>query len=237
MLGVPNRQWFDFFNAWAFDGVNDFVSVPDSATLDFGAGNFSISTWVRLNNTGSNQDFLVKRGLSGAGWYCRISAAGALAFVVAASSAFRQLDTPNGVFAYGIWQHVVFVRNGSVLNDWAIYVNGVNVRSLTASTDPGLIVDNAQPLRIMSNASGAWSSGRMDETTLYNKALTPAEVAFLYNAGNGNAPHPSMLANLAARWRFDTAVRSAFQYALDDSSGNGNNGTSSGISVSPLVPH
>ena len=35
-------------NAITFDGVNDFVSVPDNATLDLG-GTGTIETWVRLN--------------------------------------------------------------------------------------------------------------------------------------------------------------------------------------------
>jgi hypothetical protein len=236
LLSVPPP--FAFINAWQFDGVNDFVSVPSAASLNFGAGNFSVSTWLRLTNTGFNQDFIVKRlNSGGAGWYCRINQLGGAFFVVANASTFRQLDSPNGSFTYGVWQHVVFIRNGATLNDWAIYVNGVNVRSLSANTDPGMIVDNAQPLRLMSNHSGAWCKGLMDETTLYNRALTPTEVATLYNGGAGGFPPTSAMANLVARYSFDSAAPSGSNFILIDSSGNSNNGTSSGISVSPLVPH
>jgi hypothetical protein len=77
----------------------------------------------------------------------------------------------------------------------------------------------------------------MDETTFYNRALTPAEVAFLYNSGNGNYPPTTALANLVARYRCDTTAPSGPNFILNDSSGNGNHGTSSGISVSPLVVH
>jgi hypothetical protein len=77
----------------------------------------------------------------------------------------------------------------------------------------------------------------MDETTLYNRALNATEVTYLYNAGNGNAPHPSMLTNLVAHYNFNTANSSGPNFILNDSSVNNNNGTSSGISISPLVPH
>jgi hypothetical protein len=77
----------------------------------------------------------------------------------------------------------------------------------------------------------------MDETLIYNRALTPTEVATLYNGGAGNFPPPSAMANLVARYTFDTAAPSGPNFILIDSSGNSNNGTSSGISVSPLVPH
>jgi sialidase-1 len=228
---------FRFGNAWQFDGVNDFVSVPDAASLNFGAGNFSVSTWVRLNNTGLAQSIVAKRVGSGAGWFCFINQLGAAFLTVSNALISRQLSTANGVFAFGVWQHLVFIRNGGTLNDWAIYVNGVNVRSLSANTDPGLIIDNAQPLRLMSNNSGDWCSGSMDETLIYNRALTPTEVATLYNGGAGGFPPASAMGNLVARYSFDSADPIGPNFILIDSSGNNNNGTSSGISVSPLVPH
>jgi sialidase-1 len=228
---------FRFGNAWNFDGVNDLVNVPNTASLNFGAGNFSVSTWVRLNNTGFSQSIFAKRGGFGAGWYCLINQLGAVFFFIANAVTFRELSTANGVIAFGVWQHLVFIRNGGTLNDWAIYVNGVNVRSLSANTDPGMIVDNPQPLRLMSNHSGAWCKGLMDETTLYNKALTPTEVATLYNGGAGGFPPTSAMANLVARYSFDSAAPSGSNFILNDSSVNNNNGTSSGISISPLVPH
>ena len=228
---------FVFNNAWTFDGVNDTVLVPDAASLDFGTGDFCISTWVQLINTGLNQDFIVKRSGSGAGYYCRLDQVGRLSFVVAGAATFTQLNTVSGVFTSGVWQHLVFIRKGTVLNDWGIYVNGVNKRVASTVIVPLHDVNNAVPLRIMSNNSGAASNGRMDETTFYNKALSPAEVAFLYNGGLGNLPPSTALANLVARYDFNSATGVLPNPILLDSSGNGNNGTGQNFLVSPLVLH
>jgi len=52
-----------FGQALSFDGTNDYVSVDDSASLNFGTGDFTIGAWIKLTNTNhlvSTTGYLIK---------------------------------------------------------------------------------------------------------------------------------------------------------------------------------
>jgi len=60
-------------NAFALDGKDDFIEVPDSNSPRFGAQNFTISFWVRFRSTHGEQvlmeDWIETKALSGPkGW-------------------------------------------------------------------------------------------------------------------------------------------------------------------------
>ena len=48
-------------SAFRFDGIDDFVEVPDSPSLNIGAGDFSIEAWIRMDYTGGLQTIMDKR--------------------------------------------------------------------------------------------------------------------------------------------------------------------------------
>ncbi len=81
----------------------------------------------------------------------------------------------------GVWHHIVAVYNGA--NKY-IYLDGVQDATVAAT---GAITANATALRIAENAqaTGRYWAGWIDEVSLYNVALTPAEVLDHYNAGKG----------------------------------------------------
>jgi hypothetical protein len=228
---------FRFGIAWQWDGVNDWGQALNSPSLNFGTGNFSIATWLLLTTPAPIAcDFINKYG-SLTGYFIRVEGTNGLQFAIGNGATFRSLSAPASSFVRGVWQHIGVVRNGGTLNNWGLYLNGVNIRSATPGTDPSLNTTGLQNLRMMQGTVGGFYGGRLDETQFYNRALTAAEMRYLYNAGNGNTPHPSMLANLAARWSFDTAAGVLPNPTTPDLSGNGNTLTGQNISVSPLVPH
>lgn len=46
-------------NCLKFDGVNDYVEVPSSSSLNFGTGDFTISLWV--NSTLTSDGILIEK--------------------------------------------------------------------------------------------------------------------------------------------------------------------------------
>src|ERR1041385_2767981 len=78
----------------------------------------------------------------------------------------------------GVWYHVALVYDGSALRG---YVNGVQDGSLSVT---GSVGTSSNSTRIGINPSGsAKFRGAIDELTLYNQALTAAEVLELYQGG------------------------------------------------------
>jgi hypothetical protein len=237
--GIIRRPPFAFVNAWAFDGVNDQVQVPNSPSLAMlgNAGTWSISIWSRINaiQTGTRA-ILSKRNTSGARrglLFTQADGTFGIRYQVSLNDGVvlaLLLGSPYTASNIGQWRHHVIVRNGSALQLWE---NGV----LVASTTVAAAADNTAPLVFGDWEGIRFCNTRLDECQVYNKALTPTERAAIYNGGIGNAPPASALPNLVARYRCDTAAPSGPNFTLNDSSGNANHGTSSGISVSPLVPH
>jgi hypothetical protein len=187
--------------AFSFDGANDFVNVPDAASLH--VQTFTIDAWVNPTDLTQDRAILIKAALSTGGndfaYGLRVlnggqaegritDAAGASASVVSALA----LSTD-------VFQHIALTYDGAIMK---LYVNGV-LDGTTATTLTPLT--NVNPVTI-----GAWQSvslgviqhwaGRIDEVEIFDRALTATEVGNIYNAGSaGNCkpctpPPPDMAA-------------------------------------------
>lgn len=155
------------------DGVNDIVTVPDSATLDI-TGSITMSIWIK--STGSN-------GYSGL--FNKTSGLTGYQLGLAASVGIRG-DLYNGVTYIspghttpvldGKWHHVVETYDGTTAK---IYVDGVAGSNLVGS---GFLTVNAASLVIGSDicCGGRLFNGSIDEARVFAKALTASEVGRLY---------------------------------------------------------
>src|SRR5262249_6365067 len=74
------------------------------------------------------------------------------------------------------WYHVAVIYDGSALK---MYVNGILDGSVAAT---GAIVTGPQPLTIGGQQSGWFFNGRVDELSVYNRALSSAEVQSIVSA-------------------------------------------------------
>lgn len=61
-----------------FNGTNDYLSVPDSADFDFGAGIFAISFWFKTNSLAANPVMLAQLTDSVRYWKIQLTAANGL---------------------------------------------------------------------------------------------------------------------------------------------------------------
>jgi hypothetical protein len=155
----------------SFDGVNDSVTVADSASLDLTSG-MTLEAWVRPSSTGWPYRTVLMKEQSGN-----------LAYALYVTDATRPLSTAilGGVerIAQGAtaltantWVHLASTYDGANLR---LYVNGTLVTT-TAAT--GAITVSSGALRIGANSIWAEEAfaGLVDEVRVYNRALTAAEV-------------------------------------------------------------
>lgn len=244
---TPPMPFFEFLNAWLFDGVNDHALAINSPSLNFGTGDFSISMWVYAATpiSGGAQRLLAKfediPGRTGYDIYLRASTGYVLTFNVMDGNVGANFGPIYSQLPPNTWTHLVFVKETQDPLNWKCYRNGVLDAPL-GYNGTGLLtgpIDNTRDLYLCehSPAIGQEFNGRVDETTIYNRGLTADEASYLYNNGNGNAPRTNMETNLVARWSFDEANGSLPAPSTPDLSGNGNTLIGQNFAASPLVPH
>lgn len=161
-----------------FDGSTGYVAVPNAAALNFGTGDFSISFWTEHLNTNFSQ-IMGKHSYAAPGWLVYYSAdEGWKLYLNADASPTTVLA---GGVADGTWKHVAFTvdRYGVGYG----YVNGIRSPFTVMLTSGDLDVVN--DFNIGANPGVNFFAGSLDDLRIYKKALSEAEVAAIYNNGNG----------------------------------------------------
>jgi len=106
--------------------------------------------------------------------------------------------TPPNVLVPGVWQHVAFTYNKSS-GFAAFYANGVAV----TRTNLGVFIPQTSFTNLEFGGQTTYASlsspanqfsGQIDELSLYNRALTPNEIAAIYLAGSAGKCPPSPVA-------------------------------------------
>jgi hypothetical protein len=181
-FGVANK-------AFSFDGVNDFIEIQNSQSLNY--QNWTISVWININgyyfgNVNGNTSYgntIVGKGTDfNSGFY----GIGFSSQTYKAYSMFGLGSQPN--YAQSIsdislnnWINVVGTWNGINMK---IYFNGQleNINN-NISNNPGV---NNQNLffgtMAANNLYPYWLNGKIDDIGIWNRALNDCEIQDLYNA-------------------------------------------------------
>jgi hypothetical protein len=185
---VNGPQWVDGKDgkALSFDGVDDYITIPDSPSLSPTSG-ITISAWVRLNAAGTNwQPISFKEGPEGRAWWfgffpgnpARIHwSNGGL------SSWDLSCDIPS---ALNTWRYIVVTYQSGGIGR-KIFVDGTLICSDTAT---GNLLDTSGSVYI---GGGGWQpiNGTIDEVRIYNRALSEEEIKLLYQQGIGKFASPA----------------------------------------------
>jgi hypothetical protein len=156
--------------ALEFDGSNDIVNVGSVAALS--QGNFTVAAWFRPDV--SKIAAIAEHARSSTNWY------GAFQNMVQLHGRFNFGNgghTGNGgTVALSTWNHHTVTYDVGTTTG-RIYDNGVQVHSSTGAAD-GSALGN---FTIGNNSANEAFDGLLDEVRVYNRALTAAEIAQLYN--------------------------------------------------------
>jgi RHS repeat-associated protein len=190
--GVINgATWSEGYSgqALSFDGVDDYVSIADDVTTNFGGGNFTVSYWVKKLSPSSNwyNSQGVGKWNTGASpgtneWAISIGAQNddfPFFSVESGTQKFQALSAT--ALNINTWHHILGVRDGATIS---LFVDGVLQASVNVGT--AILNDTNLPIRIARGGGAYRSNAVFDELKIYNTALTPAEIATL--AGLPSAP-------------------------------------------------
>ena len=184
-----------FRNALSLDGAGDYAEIPKFRGI-YSDGDFTISSWVKLNRLGltSNADDAGIFSRSGNGndsvllWY-NVNGTGIAnrTFTFNAGNpgtAANRLDGPDNAARISEWQHVACVMNG---NERFLYVDGEQAGFLPLGPTSNTRMEGSS-IRIGSwdNSGDFDFNGLIDEVRLYDVAFTGAEVAILHGNGFGD---------------------------------------------------
>ena len=167
----------NMFSAYDFTGASsNFIEVAHVPELSPPV--YSQSVWFAINNIGvTRQDFLIGKGVS-----YEIHTSGATTDdirVISAGFPDAYLDSATGTITAG-WHHVVATYDGVTIQ---IYYDGA---LLIEQSGYASIVDNTLNttnlfLGIRAGGGGLPLDGQLDDVRMYNRVLSAAEVAALYN--------------------------------------------------------
>ncbi len=177
----------------AYDfGGDDWIEISYNPIFEFGPNSFTISCWG--NKVGSNPfQHLITRLFVNQypdvtySFFLRYQNSG-----IAMNTASNQFGgngglTSNTQQGLGNWNHIVAVYN-SQTQTMEIYKNGIIIATGASTSNPqaypssGNIYIGAEHPTANLPSGPQFLVGKIDDTGIWNRALTPAEIQALYNA-------------------------------------------------------
>ena len=186
-----------------FDGVNDFVDFGNNYTFEISQA-FSISFWVKPNNIAATRCLISKCSddASVIGYNIQhIVTSGRIQIQMrTAIPASPHVFTT--ALTAGVWQHIVLTYSGnSNMNGNRAYRNAVVGDTPSSSAMTGTFLNTASFIVGARNTVFPFV-GNIDEVSVWDKALSAAEVTELYNTGQpADLNDHSAFANLQSWWR------------------------------------
>ena len=182
-----------FGKALSFDGVNDWVTINDAASLDLTTG-MTLEAWVYPTVNMTQWATVVLKEQPGGGLY-ELYANGDQSqplTSVTVGGKYRVLSGGPWLLA-NQWTHLAATYDGTTQR---LYVNGTQVAQ-RPQTGPTQV--SSSPLRLGGNSVwGEFFKGRIDEVRVYNRALSAAAInADLNTAIATSAPSVLLIGNQA----------------------------------------
>jgi uncharacterized delta-60 repeat protein len=180
-------------NAFNFTGnVANYVRIPNSASLQ--SSLLTVEYWVNFNSA-LNAVNVAKRNGSSDAWQAGIVYSGGnflLQFVGNTSGGLFDWYSAPLSSPVGVWTHVAVTYDGSTVKG---YINGTQV--LTQSVALQLSSRNADIF--VGNYAGTSLplDAKLDELSIYNRALSAAEVLAIFQAGSTGKTSPPTVTSLS----------------------------------------
>jgi alpha-tubulin suppressor-like RCC1 family protein len=196
--GFTNGEVGTAFN---LNSANNFVLVnPASTNLDVGQGDgFTIEGWVNPTTLANDLPFVeYEKSLGtfngsdvGVHFYVSVqSSPGSLyANIVETNGVVgHQITSPAGLVTTGVWQHIA-LSYSKATGMGTIYLNGAvvvqqNLGSFTSQTSFTNILIGARTTYGSIASPSIKFAGKLDEVSVYNRALSASEIQAIYNAGS-----------------------------------------------------
>ncbi len=178
--------------AYHFDGVSSYISVKDNPALRLSGTDYTINVWQKLDSYGTTYGSIIvcKRGSGSTnGWNYGIHGYTSSNNSVLGQTTM-QISGGNDATATGVkvielnkWYMLTTVYNVKKLQI-SYYVNGIldnvinNIPSPSTTASSDMFIGSDNPL--VSGTLGYFFKGTLDDISIYNRALSVAEIQKLY---------------------------------------------------------
>ncbi|RMD84591.1 MAG: LamG domain-containing protein, partial [Candidatus Dadabacteria bacterium] len=157
----------------------DYVEISDASVGTFGSSDFSVLFWFKADSLGSAR-YLMGKSLPdfGQGWDIRLDNQ---VIDVVGVNGWNVNITTSAFATAGTWYHVALVGSATTVQ---IYVDG----ALAGSTGRAVGTSGA-PFRIgmTTNYGGTAFPGLIDDVMMFDRALSPFEIASVIAEATGSA--------------------------------------------------
>lgn len=189
--------------------TNAYFVIPRSASLNVGlGGGFTMEAWINPSDVNGlhpiaewNDEVAQNLGvILGVGQNPSSQGELAVAMVDTNGNNFSVIASPSSTLVPNVWQHIA-VSYDRATHLVSLYANGVLVgQSIWSGDVPQTSYNIWVGHRPEDCGGGCWTDGTyltgpIDELSLYNRALSQAEIQAIVNAGSAGkcAPAPSVL--------------------------------------------
>jgi hypothetical protein len=210
--------------ALGFDGANDIIDCGSDSSLTPTTA-FSVSCWVYLNATGTQTILHNGSGFSD-GYFLYFTGSGLTFYIREGNSPWRSLNS-NDSFIANTWYNVTATWGGSTMK---MYINNI----LQSNTATAASINISTRFRIGAYNGTAILNGRLSNVSVWNAALTQAQVSEIYAEGiPQNLNNHSAYSNLVSWWQLgsNTSWVDPYWIALDEK------GTNNGESQNVAAPN
>ncbi|MDQ5961468.1 MAG: hypothetical protein QG581_389, partial [Patescibacteria group bacterium] len=172
-------------------GSGDYVNFGSATNLDDietqGGGGMTATAWINPRSSGgASNSVIIGKSNSGTAGYWRLYNTGRLTFGKDFSTTDLQtMSNASNPLTYNQWQHVAVTWDGSALySNVHLYINGAEISGYTSQFDGvgGKVSDAANNMLVSASGTNEFDGG-IDDVRVYNRILSAAEIAFLYNSG------------------------------------------------------
>ena len=166
-LRAQSNQYLDF------DGVDDYVNVPNASQTISGSSAISLTGWFYDNALAYGQGMMGFRNTAAGFYMIQLNNGSIECRFNNSSNVLYEYVAPDYTTVPQVWQHFAWVYDGSTI---ALYVNGNLSGSAAAS---GTITSTTTPFAIGKSILSGFNfvyNGRIDEVSVWNKALTQTEI-------------------------------------------------------------
>ena len=174
-------------NALNFDGVNDYISIPNSASMrsiDGSSAEYTIEFWIKTTQHGtalwSEKGIFDRRAVSSVSgknhWvqHIYLDQNDAIGSYIYDNSVAKTL-ADNSAISDGNWHYIVVTRKGTQF--LKIYVDGVLHKTDSTTSNPTTTEMTTIGVRRKNTGSfDGWFMGAIDEFKIYNNAQTDQQI-------------------------------------------------------------
>jgi prepilin-type N-terminal cleavage/methylation domain-containing protein len=169
-------------NAAQFSGINDYINVPNSSSLDI-RDELTAGAWVKMNDSVGAYRNIILKGTSGQQWiWLYINANDRVSTRIRTNNTNYSASAATSL-PIDTWMHFMYTYDGSkikIYKDGEMIGTPVSVSGRIDSTTDGFKFSYPQEWW---GETLAWNfNGIIDEVRVFNRALSATEIKLLYEA-------------------------------------------------------